>query len=287
LLSDIDSQVIRRYGILNDQIGRGGAFLEGIPFPGAYVTNEAGVVIAKFFHDTYKKRDSPENLLDAAAGTIQINGDEPNVRNSNPELPVSVFVRGGRGTVRQGIIRHLVVRFELPDGLHIYGEPVPNGMVPTTVNVSGPTGLVFEDPIFPAPEALVLKSTNIQLRVWSGRVDVVIPFYAVGSLASETRPLDHDTAKIDVELGYQACDDSICLPPQTDSLSLRLKLDVVDVPALGIHTGHGQREGNFSATRHMRRLILRKFLKNPFGLPRLALKIMRLERAARRRAHQA
>ena len=180
-----------------------------------------------------------------------------------------------------------MVRFELPDGLHIYGEPVPNGMVPTTVNVSGPTGLVFEDPIFPAPETLVLKSTNIQLRVWSGRVDVVIPFYAVGSLASETRPLDRDTAKIAVELGYQACDDSICLPPQTDSLSLRLKLDVVDVPALGIHTGHGQREGNFSATRHMRRLILRKFLKNPFGLPRLALKIMRLERAARRRAHQA
>ncbi len=128
--------MIRRYGILNDQIGRGGAFLEGIPFPGAYVTNEAGVVIAKFFHDTYKKRDSPENLLDAAAGTIQINGNEPNVRNSDPELPVSVFVRGGRGTIRQGIIRHLVVRFELPDGLHIYGEPVPDGMVPTTVNVS-------------------------------------------------------------------------------------------------------------------------------------------------------
>ena len=137
--------MIRRYGILNDQIGREGAFLEGIPFPGAYVTNEAGVVIAKFFHDTYKKRDSPENLLDAASGTIQINGDEPNVRNSDPELPVSIFVRGGRGTIRQGIIRHLVVRFELPDGLHIYGEPVPDGMVPTTVNVSGTCLLYTSD----------------------------------------------------------------------------------------------------------------------------------------------
>ena len=279
--------MIRRYGILNDQIGRDGAFLEGIPYPGAYVTDEAGVVTAKFFHDTYKKRDSPENLLDAAAGTIEINGDEPNVHNSDPEIPISIFVRGGRGTIRQGIIRHLIVRFKLPDDLHIYGEPVPIGMVPTTVSASGSAGLVFEDPIFPPSVELVLKNANIGLRVWSGQVDVVIPFYAVGSLASETRPLDRDTADINVVLRYQACDDSICLSPQTDTLSLRVKLDVVDVPTLGIHTDHGQREGKFSSARHMRRLILRKFLKNPLGLPRLVLKTLKLERAAKRRAHEA
>ncbi len=275
--------MIRHYGILNDQVGRGDAFLEGIPFPGTYITDESGVVTAKFFHDTYKKRDSPENLLDAAEGRIQLTGDEPNVRNEDPEIPISISVRGGRGTIRQGIIRHLVARIELPAGIHIYGEPVPNDMVPTTVNASGPAGLVFEDPIFPPSEALVLKSTDIELRVWSGKVDVVVPFYAVGSLASETRPLDQDTADIDVELRYQACDDSICLPPKTETLSLRVKLDVIDVPTLAIHTGHGQRESEFSGTPHMRRLILRKFLKNPFGLARFALKTLKLERAAKRR----
>jgi len=278
--------VIRRYGILNDQVGREDAFLEGIPFPGAYVTDEAGVVTAKFFHDTYKKRDSPENLLDAAEGSIQLTGDEPSVRNKDPEIPVSISVRGGRGTIRQGIIRHLVARFELPAGIHIYGEPVPNNMVPTTVTASGSTGLVFEDPIFPPSEALILKSTNIELQIWSGEVDVVVPFYAVGSLASETRPLDHDTAIIDVVLRYQACDDSVCLPPQTETLSLRVNLDVIDVPALAIHTGHGQRESIFSGTPHMRRLIFRKLLKNPLGLPRLALKTFKLERAAKRRARK-
>ena len=279
--------MIRRYGILNDQVGRGDAFLEGIPFPGAYVTDESGVVTAKFFHDTYKKRDSPENLLDAAEGRIQLTGDEPNVSNKDPEIPVSISVRGGRGTIRQGIIRHLVARFELPSGLHIYGEPVPNDMVPTTVTISGSAGLVFEDPIFPPAETLILKSTNIDLRVWSGEVDIVVPFYAVGSLASETRPLDQDTADINVVLRYQACDDSICLLPKTETLSLRVKLDVIDVPTLAIHTGHGQRESIFSGTPHMRRLILRKFLKNPLGLPRLALKTFKLERAAKRRAHEA
>ncbi|MFT5482247.1 MAG: hypothetical protein ACI9GW_000896 [Halieaceae bacterium] len=32
--------------------------LWGIPFPGVYVCDEKGKVISKFFHDTYKKRDS-------------------------------------------------------------------------------------------------------------------------------------------------------------------------------------------------------------------------------------
>ena len=32
----------------------------------------------------------------------------------------------------------------MPEGLHIYGEPVLDGMVPTTIPVSGPTGLVSE-----------------------------------------------------------------------------------------------------------------------------------------------
>ena len=60
LLSDIDSKVIRQFGILNEQVTRNDALLYGIPYPGVYVTDEGGVLVAKFFHDSYKKRESPE-----------------------------------------------------------------------------------------------------------------------------------------------------------------------------------------------------------------------------------
>ena len=66
LLSDVDSSVIRAYGILNEQVTEEAGPIFGIPYPGVYVTDEDGVVVAKFFHDTYKKRDSPEILIDAA-----------------------------------------------------------------------------------------------------------------------------------------------------------------------------------------------------------------------------
>jgi hypothetical protein len=119
--------------------------------------------------------------------------------------------------------------------------------------------------------------------VWSGRVDVVVPFYATGVLASETRPLDTDAVEIEANVRYQACDDAVCFPPKTERLALRLELDVVDVPMLGPHKGHGQREGKFSGAPHMARLILRKLRQYPLGMPRLLWKTLRLEIAAKRR----
>lgn len=283
LLSDIDSEVIRRYGILNDQVGKDDAFLHGIAYPGVYVTDEAGVVVAKFFHDTYKKRDSPEVLIDAAFGRAVIADDAPRASGGDDEVRVTAFVHGGSATLRQGVIRQIVVRCELSAGMHVYGEPVPEGMIPLQVDVAGPPGLAVEPPQMPEPEILRLESMGMELPVFSGDFDVVVPVYPTGVLASETRPLDMTSAEVEVRVRYQACNDDICLPPRTETFRFELPLDVIDVPALGMHMGHGQREANFDGRRHMLRLVLRKLRQHPLGLPRLILKSMKLELAARRR----
>ena len=217
---------------------------------------------------------------------MNLSADAPRVESENDEVRVTAAVQGGRGTLRQGIRRHLVVRFELGDGLHIYGEPVPEGMIPATVEVSGPPGLVVEEPILPPTRPLRLDSLDLELAVWSGTVDFVIPFYATGELASETRPLDTDHATLEVSVRYQACDDEACLLPRTDKLSLELGLDVVDVPGLGMHLGHGQREAGYSNAAHMRRLFLRKGRENPLGVLKFLAKNVRMELAARRRARE-
>lgn len=287
LLSDIDSEVIHRYGVLNDQITRGDAMLYGIPYPGVFVCDADGIVVSKFFHDTYKKRDSPELLIDAALGKIQIAEDAPRAQAGDDEVRVTAAIHGGKGTIRQGIVRQLVVRFELRDGLHLYGEPVPEGMIPTTVTLSGPPGLATLDPIVPPTEPLTLASMGVELPVWSGSFEIVVPFYATGELASETRPLDQTSVTIEAEIRYQACDDDVCLLPKTEKLAFELPLDVIDTPNLGLHTGHGQREGGFSGTPHLLRLMWRKVRGDPFRLVQFAMKNARLEREAKRRAREA
>jgi hypothetical protein len=286
LLSDIDSEVIREYGILNTRIEPGDAFLYGIPFPGAYVADENGVVVAKFFHDTYKKRDSPEILLDAALGQVTLSDDTPRTTAGEEEVRVTAAVHGGRGTIRQGIRRHLVVRFELGNGLHIYGDPVPEGMVPVQISVTGPPGLIVEDPVFPPTTPLHLESVNIELSVWSGTVDFVFPFYPIGELVSETRPLDRETVTVEARVRYQACDDRVCLLPKTETLELEIPLDVIDVPNLPMHGDHGQRVSEHDWRRHLIRLFVRKVGKRPWAFPGFIWKSLKLELAARRRARR-
>jgi hypothetical protein len=66
------------------------------------------------------------------------------------------------------------------------------------------------------------------------------------------------------------------------SLSIELPLDVVDVPGLSIHRGHGQRESDYDSTPAMRRLIWRKIRSNPLRLLKLAWKTSRLKRHAKK-----
>src|SRR5437899_549317 len=68
LLSDPDSAVITAFGILNTLVPDDESTFRGIPFPGAYVIDGDGVIVAKFFEDTYQMRPGPDVLLGAALG---------------------------------------------------------------------------------------------------------------------------------------------------------------------------------------------------------------------------
>ncbi|MEE2688235.1 MAG: protein-disulfide reductase DsbD domain-containing protein [Pseudomonadota bacterium] len=156
------------------------------------------------------------------------------------------------------MVREIIVRFEIPKGLHIYGEPVPEGMVATEVKVEGPPGLMVEAVKVPPTETLVLGGTGHRLQVWTGKLEIRVPVYAVSELATEVAPLERHSVTVDVIVRYQACDDNACLLPRTEHFSLDVPLDVTDVPAIPIHQGHGQREGNYDGTPHWKRLLARK-----------------------------
>ncbi len=271
MLSDLDSAVIREFGILNEQVSVSDGLLYGIPYPGVYVTDEDGRVVAKFFHDSYKKRDSAELYLDAALGCLTLDADSPQAQGTDPEVRLTVAVHGGRGTIRQGVIRKLVVRFELPDGLHIYGPPVPDGMVATDVKIEGPEGFRVMAPELPPTQPLSLPDIA-ELNVWHGTVDLVYPFYATGELVSECRPLDVPSVDIRVTVRYQACTDRECLLPKTETLTLALALDVIDIPDIELHRGHGQRAGNYDGTPALRRLLARKVKANPKAVNEIVAK---------------
>jgi peroxiredoxin len=286
ILSDLGSKVIRDYGILNTEIKPGDIPVYGVPFPGTYIVDEQGIVTDKFFYDTYKRRDGPENMIDSAVGHIQLDPNEPTAAFMDEGIRVSATLHGAGGVLKQGSMRHLVVRFELGEGLHIYSDPVPEGMIPTTVEVNGPEGLVVQEAIVPPTETFHLKGLDVELQVWSGVVDIVIPVYPNAILLSEMRPLETNETTIDVNIHYQACDDDTCLLPRNRKLTLTVPMAPVDVQALPFHKGHGQNEWDANSKKHMFRLVFRIFRQNPKAFFGGILRQIKLGRAAKARERE-
>jgi hypothetical protein len=153
-------------------------------------------------------------------------------------------------------------------------------MIATTVDVTGPPGLVLHAPIIPPTTPLTLASMGTTLAVWSGSFDIVVPFHPVGELVSECRPLDEDSVTLEVRVRYQACNDETCLLPKTETFRFDVPLDVIDIPKIDLHAGHGQREANFDGAPHLQRLLARKFKESPLGFVRHAALALKLNLAA-------
>ncbi len=232
LLSDDGSKVIREFGILNHHVTEEQVPFHGIPFPGTYLVDEDGVVTAKSFHRSLAQRQSPEGLIDAALGELLLRPDEPTTAaEGDSGISFALTYHGGNGIIRGGTMRELVLSVDLPDGLHIYDEPVADGMVATTFTLAGPTGLRSLPVRKPPTETLDLPGVG-PLQVWSGRVDFVMPVWATAEIASLLRDDNPDSVTIEVVVDYQACTDKACLLPQRERLSLEVAVGAYVGPAL-------------------------------------------------------
>ena len=258
MLSDVDSEVIKHYDVFNTIVQPDDVPFYGIPFPGFFLLDEDGLIVDKLFNRHFAHRDGIEAILDSYAGRVTPGADEPIAATSEDDgISVTAFLRGGGGVLRAGPRRRLVVRVEMPPGLHIYGEPVPAGMVATTIAVDSPDGFRHDAVESPPTHEFELPGVAEPLHVWDDTVDFVMDVWADSALASEI--LAGATAiKVDVTVRYQACDDAQCFIPRSRTLTLEVPL------ALGAMPNSPRLRGITGATvdmdwdTHMKRLVERK-----------------------------
>lgn len=264
MLSDEHSEVIRQYGVLNTLIGEAeeDVFFQGIPFPGFFLIDEAGKVRDKLFNRHLAVRDGIESILDSFADRVVQRGEEPSAAFSEDDgIEVTAFVRGGE--VKVGSRRRLVVRFAIPKGLHIYGDPVPDGMVATSIEVAGPERMHFETIESPPTRPLELPGVDTTLQVWEDQVDFVIPMFASGQMmvASDDSPTPE--IELEVTVRYQACDDHQCFMSRTQTIGLRVAvgqnvLSGFVAKVLGEQVGGRVQIVNMDAKTHLKQLAARQ-----------------------------
>jgi len=267
LLSDQGSKVIDLFGIRNHFVTEEQIPYYGIPFPGTYLVDEKGIITETFFYRNLAQRTSAEAVIDSALGKILLAEEEPQASGGDEDIQITVTYHGGGGKLKTGLVREIIVRFDLAPGVHIYGEPVPTGMMATKIQVTGPPGLHTGEVVAPPTHPMTLPSLDLELQVWEGQVDFSIPVYVDDRIVGLMGDLPDEEVPIQVKVHYQGCDDQACRIPQKETLTVKVPI----APTIG-HKLIGEMSGTTATTMNGQKYLMRQIAR---GLVRSPLKGLR------------
>lgn len=219
LLSDEGSQVIDELGLRNLHVAEQQAHFgkpvaakhEGMPYPGTFVIDKAGVLISKKFEQSHRIRPSGASLL------AELGDREHVVPQLSDEFDShGVRVAGWLGTRRYRPLQILPLQLtiDLPKGLHVYGDPAPPGFTALDVSIQG-DGIVslVDEPPLPEPRPFRMEGLDESFFVHEGRMELQIPFAIDRGRRDEP---------VEVAVTFQACTYDVCHPPTTGILRFAL-----------------------------------------------------------------
>ena len=161
LLSDPDSAIIRRFGVLSPDYPEGDP-AHGVPHPMTFITDERGVVRSKFFEGSYVNRRTAASILaiegDSAAAAREVKAEHLTVRSS---LSNEEAFPGNRIS--------LIVDIELESGMHAYA-PGSRGYRALDLRLETQPLLSFGDTVHPPSHPYVFRPLQETVPVFEGRV---------------------------------------------------------------------------------------------------------------------
>lgn len=251
LLSDPDSVVIESFGILNTLIPPDDHPWYGIPFPGTYVIDDAGVITHKFFEHSLAVRVGPEQLIAAVRGndfTL-----EPADTTPVEDVKVTIDIEGP--DLPPGTQRDLVARFSVPHGQHLYDDPVPEGMVAASIELDDTPGLMAFETVKPDTRPLTRSGTGETLDVYDGDITLRQPITQNGTAGDQVD--GQRVVTIRGEVRWQACDDMQCGLPQRQRFELLIPAGRITLPDMGPAAAKGHTEP-MNDEKHLAQMVERR-----------------------------
>ncbi len=208
LLSDPQSRIITEYGILNQTVQKTSP-VWGVPYPGVYVLDAGGKVVAKYFEDDYKQRDTAAQILIKSFG-LEAPGPHETVPAKHLQIKTSssdVDVATG-----QNIILELAV--DLPEKMHVYAPGIQH-YIPIEWTIADGAGYHAGPVEYPASTVMRLEVIHESVPVFQGRFRL-LRTVTIGDPAALKPILEKGGALIiEGSFRYQACDDVECYLPET------------------------------------------------------------------------
>jgi hypothetical protein len=221
LLSDEGSQAIRRLGLFNEHVYEHHAaygiakrdMFWGVPYPGAFLLDDNGRVLQKRFQQSYRERETGTAILEHGfGGTSSLPKVAAQAKDEEEEVTIRATLESDTYKWFQKL--WLTVELNLAPGLHVYGQPIPEGYIPLSVEVAPLDGLEVGPATFPTPHPYRVEGLEEEFFVYEGNVKIAVPL---------TFTKEGDERTVHVTVGYQACNDSGCFALQIVTLPLPVK----------------------------------------------------------------
>ena len=221
LLSDEGSKAIRELGLLNEEVQKHHAFygvpvrdhVYGVPYPGTFLLDEQGVVIDKRFQDSYREWETGVAILERGFGIESaIRGAA--ARADTPGVAIRAHLDADAYRAFQRL--RLTVDLDVEPGYHVYGEPIPDGYVPLSVEIAPIPGLHVGALEGPAPHPFNIEGLNEQFFVHEGTARFSLPLTFTERAGDRT---------VEATVRYQACGATDCLMPRSVQLRLPVRME--------------------------------------------------------------
>lgn len=221
LLSDRQSEIIRRYGIFNETVEKSSPSY-GIPYPGVYVLDAQGRIVAKYFEDDFKNRDTAALILMRSFG-LSAPGPHESVAAKHIQLSTSASDHN----VATGQKVLLEVDVDLPANMHVYAPGV-TGYIPIDWKMDSSTGVTIGPAEYPASQSMRLEAIHETVPVFQGQVRL-LRTVTVGGPGEIKAILDAGGAlTLSGTFRYQACDETTCYNPEIVPVSWKLRVMPLD-----------------------------------------------------------
>lgn len=213
-MSDPDSAIIRRFGLLNPEYPEGDS-AHGVPYPMTLITDEHGVIRSKFFEGSYVNRRTAASIL-----TLEGETTGPVQELSAEHLRVHSSV--SNAAVYPGNRVTLVVDIEIPEGFHAYA-PGSKGYRALDLRLEPQPHVSSSETVYPASRPYLFRPLQETVPVFEGRVRLLRDLTLAGGRDFADLLRSGDPAlTIAGKLDYQVCSDRVCFPPRTLPLSFTL-----------------------------------------------------------------
>lgn len=216
LLSDPDSAIIERFGLLNPEYAPGST-AHGVPYPVTFVVDAEGVIRDRFFEKSYTDRRTAASFL-ALAGE-PTTGSVSEVRTR----PFRLRSSSSDEAVRPGNRVTLALDFQVEPGFHVYAPGALEYRALALHLDAHPLVASVHEPVYPASRPYFFEPLEETVPVFEGTFRLLRDItLGDGRAFAELLQSPEPELVLSGRLEYQACSERVCYPPAAQPLSWKL-----------------------------------------------------------------